>query len=140
MSANVVKIEILDNKARIPTKAHDGDACYDIYSIDEYTLHPGSFHAFRTGLKMQVEPGYYIEIRPRSGLAINHGITVLNSPGTIDSNYGEEVKIILINHGKEPYTFLAGNRIAQMTIHKSVNIEFKESKIEGRAGFGSSGV
>lgn len=135
-----IRYEIIDDRAKIPTRAHDDDACYDIYTIEEYTLYPGNFHAFRTGLKMQVEKGYYIDIRPRSGLAVNHGITVLNAPGTIDSNYGDEVKVILINHGSKSHIFQPGNRIAQLTVHPVAEILFTLDEIYGRSGFGSSGI
>lgn len=97
-----------------------------------------------TGLILQIPQGYEIQVRPRSGLSLKHGITVLNTPGTIDSDYRGEVKIILINLSKEDYTIKNGDRIAQFVLSPVIKAEYKEGEINmterGDKGFGSSGV
>ena len=106
---------------------------------------PGEVLLVPTGLQIALPPGYEAQVRPRSGLAVKHKITVLNSPGTIDSDYRGECKVILINHGKEAFTIQRGERIAQMVIaeHAQVAWEEMESLEEterGAGGFGSTGV
>ncbi|WGM46092.1 Deoxyuridine 5'-triphosphate nucleotidohydrolase [Brevundimonas sp. NIBR10] len=108
------------------------------------TLEPGSRALVPTGLKMALEPGWEAQVRPRSGLALKHGITCLNSPGTIDSDYRGEVGVILINHGSEPFVIRRGERIAQMVIaaHAQAVVEEVETLDEtarGTGGFGSTG-
>ena len=98
-----------------------------------------------TGIKMDIPVGYEVQVRPRSGLAAKHGVTVLNSPGTIDSDYRGEVKVILINHGKDAFVVNSGERIAQFVISKVIQADFvlsdelSESE-RGEGGFGSTGV
>lgn len=98
------------------TKAHSSDSGYDIQAniSSEVLLDPGEFKSIDTGIKLKIPKGLEAQIRPRSGLALNYGITVLNSPGTIDQGYHGEVKVILINHGKKPYIINKGDRIAQL--------------------------
>lgn len=98
-----------------------------------------------TGLKIELPQGFEAQIRPRSGLALHHGITVLNAPGTIDADYRGEVSVLLINHGEKPYTVQRGDRIAQMVISQVVQAHFKLGVLEtqttrGDAGYGSTGV
>jgi dUTP pyrophosphatase len=109
------------------------------------TLKPGQHSLIPTGLKIALPTGYEAQVRPRSGLAFKHGITVLNSPGTIDADYRGDVGVILINHGSESFTIENGERIAQLIIAKFVQIDWDEvldlsSTSRGEGGFGSTGV
>jgi len=109
------------------------------------TLKPGQRSLIPTGLKIALPTGYEAQVRPRSGLAFKHGITVLNSPGTIDADYRGDVGVIIINHGSESFTIENGERIAQLIIAKFVQIDWDEvldlsSTSRGEGGFGSTGV
>ena len=109
------------------------------------TLRPGDRHAVPTGLAMAIPPGFEGQVRPRSGLAARHGITVLNSPGTIDADYRGEVKVILINHGPEDFIVRRGDRIAQLLISPVVQASWREAESlgeteRGAGGFGSTGA
>jgi dUTP pyrophosphatase len=111
----------------------------------ELSLAPGAFGKIPTGLALAIPEGFEAQVRPRSGLAAKHGVTVLNSPGTIDSDYRGEIEIILINHGKEPFTVKPGDRIAQLVFAPVQAAVFEEtaslSRSErGTGGFGSTGV
>ncbi|MCL2760552.1 MAG: dUTP diphosphatase [Desulfuromonadales bacterium] len=119
------------------------DLVADIES--DLTILPGDRFLVSTGIAIALPKGYEAQIRPRSGLALNHGITLLNSPGTIDADYRGEIKVIVINHGKEPFRVKRGDRIAQMVIGKQsrVVIEAVEELDEtsrGAGGFGHTGV
>ena len=108
------------------------------------TLAPGARALIPTGLKIALEPGYEAQVRPRSGLALKHGITTLNSPGTIDSDYRGEVGVILINHGQEAFDIKRGERIAQMVIarHEQAVVSVVtalDETVRGEGGFGSTG-
>lgn len=140
---------IVDGKEYIPTKTHLSDAGYDLKaktSKEGIKIEPGQFKTINTGVKIELNPGLEAQIRPRSGLAANHGITVLNSPGTIDARYRGEIKVILINHGSTPYTVYNKDRIAQMVLNTVLNSELVEAeKFETETernvkGLGSSGV
>lgn len=127
-----------------PKKAHIDDAGYDLYSRIDVELAPISGTAVPVGFAMELPSGYEAQIRPRSGLAAKHHITVTNSPGTVDANYRGEVNAILFNLGKAPFTIKRGDRIAQMVICKLPEIELKEvaalsESNRGTGGFGSSG-
>ena len=127
-----------------PKKAHIDDAGYDLYSRIDVELAPMSGTAVPVGFAMELPSGYEAQIRPRSGLAAKHHITVTNSPGTVDANYRGEVKAILSNLGNAPFTIKRGDRIAQMVICKLPEIELKEAATlsksdRGTGGFGSSG-
>ena len=109
------------------------------------TLEPGQRSLIPTGLKIALPTGYEAQVRPRSGLAYKQGITVLNSPGTIDADYRGDVGVILINHGSESFTIENGERIAQLVIAKFVQIDWDEvldlsSTLRGEGGFGSTGI
>jgi dUTP pyrophosphatase len=109
------------------------------------TLRPGERAIIPTGIRLAIPAGYEAQVRPRSGLALKHGVTVLNSPGTIDSDYRGEVKIILINLGSGPYTITQGSRIAQLVFAQVINAEFLEqetlpSSERNEGGFGSTGT
>jgi dUTP pyrophosphatase len=108
------------------------------------TLQPGDRTLIPTGLFLEIPPGYEMQIRPRSGLALKHGITVLNSPGTIDADYRGEIKVLLINHGREPFVISKGDRIAQMILAKHEVISWETTSQlnttdRGDGGYGSSG-
>jgi len=107
-------------------------------------LSPGERALIPTGLSIALPPGYEAQVRPRSGLAIKHGVTVLNTPGTVDADYRGEIKVILINHGQEPFTVKRGMRIAQMVITRHANVKWDvvealEETKRGEGGFGSTG-
>ncbi len=112
---------------------------------EDFELGPGDRALIPTGLTIALPSGYEGQIRPRSGLALKHGLTVLNTPGTIDSDYRGEIKVILINHGKEPFTIKRGMRIAQMVVEQYTHVDWKivknleNSEERGEGGFGSTG-
>lgn len=129
-----------------PTRATEHAAGFDLRAAVDapLVLLPGARALVPTGISLAIPPSYEAQVRPRSGLAINHGIGVLNSPGTIDADYRGEVKVILINHGIEPFTISRGDRIAQLVIAALADceLELMESLPEtprGTGGFGSSG-
>jgi len=139
-----LKINKLHEDAVLPFYAKFGDAGMDLHSIEEIELMPGRRALVRTGLAMELPKNYEAQIRPRSGLSIKKGLTVLNSPGTVDSGFRGEVCVILANLGEETYLVNKGERIAQMVINKFESVEIEEvehlSDTErGSGGFGSTG-
>ncbi len=129
----------------MPSYANPGDAGLDISAAESVTIAPGGRGMVRTGLKMQLPAGYEAQIRPRSGLAVKNGITLLNTPGTIDEGYRGEICVIVINHGENEFLIEPGMRIAQMVIAPVVRAELEEvvelrASVRGTNGFGSSGV
>ena len=127
-----------------PKKAHPDDAGYDLYSRIDAVLEPLSGMAIPVGFAIELPTGYEAQIRPRSGLAAKHHITVTNSPGTVDANYRGEIKAILYNLDREPFIIQRGDRIAQMVICKLPEIELVEATELSETdrntnGFGSSG-
>ncbi|MFB4324446.1 dUTP diphosphatase [Priestia sp. BR_2] len=142
----IVKIKKLVNEAKLPFYAHDGDAGMDIYSIEEKVIQPGEAELIRTGIQIELPKNTEAQIRPRSGLALKHSVTVLNSPGTIDEGYRGEIGVILINHGKNQFFVEKDMRIAQMVIKPVLRAEIQEAKQElsvterATGGFGSSGI
>ena len=128
----------------IPIHATSGSAGIDLSCWgEEITLKPGERALLPTGIAVALPEGYEAQIRPRSGIAIQHGITLLNSPGTIDSDSRGEIKLIIINHGHEPFTIRRGDRIAQMVIAKVAKATFQvvetlPPSTRGEGGFGSS--
>lgn len=141
-----IKIKKLFNDSKIPFYAHIGDAGMDIYSREEKLIASGETALIKTGISIELPPLTEAQIRPRSGLALKHSITVLNSPGTIDEGYRGEIGVIIINHGKESFLVEKDMRIAQMVIKPviRVNIEEVEDSLStserGEGGFGSSGT
>jgi dUTP pyrophosphatase len=116
----------------------------DVVSAEDVTLAPGARHAVATGLAMAIPPGFEIQVRPRSGLALKHGISVPNAPGTIDSDNRGELKVILINHGAKPFEILRGDRVAQLVLAPVtraswLTVEELEATERGEGGFGSTG-
>ena len=131
----------------LPHYATHGAAGLDLIAAveEEIVLLPGQRAAIPCGIAIELPHGYEAQVRPRSGLALNHGVTVLNAPGTIDSDYRGEVKAILINHGAEPYLVKRGAKIAQMVIAAHEQAEIAESdnlsdSARGAGGFGSTGM
>jgi dUTP pyrophosphatase len=128
----------------LPAYATSGAAGMDVVSAEDVTLAPGARHAVATGLSMAIPAGFEIQVRPRSGLALKHGITVPNTPGTIDSDYRGELKIILINHGAEDFAIARGDRVAQLVLAPVVQAAWQEvaeldETVRGAGGFGSTG-
>jgi len=116
----------------------------DVVSAEDVVIAPGARHAVATGLAVAIPAGYEIQVRPRSGLALKHGITVPNTPGTIDSDYRGELKVILINLGDEPFTVQRGDRVAQLVLAPVVQAAWDEvaeldATERGTGGFGSTG-
>ena len=141
----VLKINRLDPAAKLPSYAHPGDAGLDLYAIEAMELAPGKSGMVKTGIAIELPPGHEAQVRPRSGLAANHGITVLNTPGTIDEGYRGEIRVILINHGQAPFTIEVGAKIAQMVIAPVVRVDVVEAgeladSHRGTGGFGSTGT
>jgi dUTP pyrophosphatase len=140
-----IRIRKIHSAAVLPEYAHgpQEDAGMDLRSVADMTLDPGVPQMVPTGLTVEIPPGYEAQVRPRSGLALKHAITMPNTPGTIDPGYRGEVKVILLNLGREPYTIHAGDRIAQMIVARYEAVEWEESDLAGSArgegGFGSSG-
>jgi dUTP pyrophosphatase len=140
-----LKIRKLRPDAFLPSYAHGSheDAGMDLRAVEDAVLRPGIPFAVPTGFAMELPPGYEAQVRPRSGLALKHAITVPNSPGTIDPAYRGEVKVILLNLGREDYQIHAGDRIAQMVVARYEGVEVVETELadsaRGEGGFGSSG-
>lgn len=140
-----VKFQKLLPLAHLPSYAHEGDAGMDLCAAEEATLAPGEYKLVRTGLAMELPAGTEAQVRPRSGLAAKHGIGIVNAPGTIDEGYRGELKIILVNLGREVFQVTAGMRIAQMVIAPVLRVEIAEAAAlspteRGQGGFGSTGL
>ena len=128
----------------LPAYATSGAAGMDVLAAEHVSLAPGARHAIATGFAVAIPPGYEIQVRPRSGLALKHGITCLNTPGTIDHDYRGEVKVILANLGSEPFEVRRGERIAQLVPAAVTRATFREVgnldvTQRGAGGFGSTG-
>ncbi len=140
-----VKVKLLSADAKMPTRARAGDVAFDLCSAADLDLAPGEHLAVPTGIAVEIPEGYEGQVRPRSGLAVEHGITVLNTPGTIDSGYRGEVKTVMINLGSEPFHITKGMRISQLAIRPVPDVTLVESNDlsgteRGGRGFGSTGV
>ena len=128
----------------LPAYASAGAAGMDVVAAEDLTLAPGARHAVATGFAMAIPEGFEVQVRPRSGLALKHGVTCLNTPGTIDSDYRGEVKVILANLGSEPFVIARGDRIAQLVatpVQRAVFTEVTslDDTERGSGGFGSTG-
>ena len=131
--------------AVLPSYAHPGDAGMDLRSVDDAVIPPGGRALVHTGLVVNLPPAYEAQVRPRSGLALRNGVTVLNTPGTIDAGYRGEIGVILAHFGDEPFTVRKGDRIAQMVIAPVTFAEIVETDSidetdRGAGGFGSTGL
>jgi dUTP diphosphatase len=142
-----IRIKRLRADAFLPAYAHGPleDAGLDLQAADETTLAPGVPQLVLTGLAIELPPGCEAQIRPRSGLALKHAVTVLNSPGTIDAGYRGEVGIILINHGRARFDVHQGMKIAQLVVTPCVKVDVQEAhdlagSARGHGGFGSTGT
>jgi dUTP pyrophosphatase len=140
-----IKVKKLSAEAHLPSYAHgpNEDAGMDLRSIERVTLRPGAPHAVATGISIELPPGFEAQVRPRSGLALKHALTLPNTPATIDPGYRGEIKVILLNLGTENYEIHPGDRIAQMVIARYEPVEWEETDLSesarGTGGFGSSG-
>jgi dUTP pyrophosphatase len=128
----------------LPAYATAGAAGMDVIAAEDVTIAPGGRHAVATGLALAIPDGYEVQVRPRSGLALKHGISLPNSPGTIDSDYRGELKIIVINHGSEDFVFRRGDRVAQLVLAPVtraawVEVSSLDETARGAGGFGSTG-
>ena len=140
-----IQIKKISEDAIIPKYAHEGDSGFDFYSIEDYKLAPGKRTLIKTGLQVSIPLGYELQIRPKSGLALKKGLTVLNTPGTVDAGYRGEIGIILINLGEEEYFVEKGSKVAQGVVCQVENPEIEEVKelsetSRGEGGFGSTGL
>lgn len=141
-----IDVQKLHPQASLPRYMTERAAGMDICALPEepLTLHPGERCLVPTGLAFAIPEGYEIQVRPRSGLAIKHGIALVNAPGTIDSDYRGEVRIILINHGQEPFPINPGDRIAQLVVAPVAHARLQEcdrldATTRGDGGFGHTG-
>ncbi len=145
----LIAVTRLDHGADLPLPAYataDSAGCDLLAAVDApVTLTPGERRLIPTGLAIALPAGFEAQVRPRSGLALKHGVTVLNAPGTIDADYRGEVGVVLINHGQEPFTVERGMRIAQMVVHAVHQVAWTETDTlpetsRGAGGYGSTGV
>ncbi|MXP47539.1 dUTP diphosphatase [Altererythrobacter luteolus] len=128
----------------LPAYATEGAAGMDVLSAEDVVLEPGTRHAVATGLSMAIPQGYEIQVRPRSGLAFKFGVTVPNTPGTIDSDYRGELKVLMINHGSDPLPIKRGERVAQLVLAPVtqaawLEVDDLDETARGSGGFGSTG-
>ena len=140
-----LKVKLIHDKAILPHYAHPGDAGLDLFSVERKVIPPGESGLIHTGIVIQLPPNSEAQVRPRSGLALKHGIGLVNSPGTIDSDYRGEIKIILFNFGKTPFVINRGDRVAQMVINRVERVtlierENLETTERGSGGFGHTGL
>ena len=140
-----LKFKRIHPEATLPAYAHEGDAGMDVRSVEELEILPGARALVHTGLVMMLPPGWEAQVRPRSGLALKHGVTVLNTPGTIDAGYRGEVGVILANFGSEPFRVATGDTVAQIVVAPVVRAGIVEAAEvddteRGAGGFGSTGV
>lgn len=140
-----LKYTKLDPNAIGPIRATPGSACLDLHALEAGQLAPGEVAAVGTGIALELPSHLEAQIRPRSGIAVRHGVTVLNSPGTVDSDYRGEVKVVLVNHGRVPFEWDAGSRIAQLSLSVALPaeprlVEELTPTLRGAGGFGSTGL
>ena len=146
MAWSELRVQRLDRAARLPARAHDDDAGYDLCALEAATLQPGERSTIRTGIAIELPTGYAGLVLPRSGLAARHGIAIVNAPGLIDSGYRGELKVLLLNTDRAAtFEVSAGDRIAQLVIvavatPQIVEADALAATLRGEGGFGSSGV
>ena len=142
---DIININIIaEEDCLIPSYETAGASGADLKSKEDGILKSGERRLVKTGVFIELPAGYEAQVRPRSGLALKHGLTMLNSPGTIDSDYRGEIGVIMINHGSEPFVYKKGDRIAQLVISKYSRVEFKNTlslteTVRGAGGFGHTG-
>ncbi|NRB06565.1 MAG: dUTP diphosphatase [Richelia sp.] len=141
----IVKVKRLVPAAKLPKYEHPGDSGADLVAVAEHTLQPMQWFAIPTGISAEVPMGFELQVRPRSGLALKHGVTVLNTPGTVDAGYRGEINVILLNLGAEPFQVTPGMKIAQLVVVPVLRGVFQEVdelslSQRGSGGFGSTGV
>ena len=139
-----VKIEKVHKDAIIPTYSHSDDACCDLYIVEDYVLNPGQRLLLRTGVAIEIPTGFEVQLRPRSGLALKQGISLVNAPGTVDAQYRNEIRILAINLGDKAVALRKGDRCAQMCIKPVYRMNFQEvdelnPSDRGLGGWGSTG-
>ncbi len=146
-ASQVVRYRKVLDGAVVPRYAHGPreDAGMDLFAGEAAVIRPGEWCAVRTGICVELPPGLEGQVRPRSGLAVRHGVTLLNSPGTIDPGYRGEVRVLLVNLGKQPYAVRAGDRVAQLVVAGYAAVEWQleetlEGSARGQGGFGSTGA
>ena len=140
-----LRFKKLTENAQLPSYATPEAAGMDVRSNAGVVIGSGLFAMVSTGLSVEIPEGYELQVRPRSGLAAKFGVTVLNAPGTIDSDYRGEIKVILVNHGKQPFEIAVGDRIAQLVLGRALQGKIEEVQTltttqRGEGGFGSTGV
>jgi dUTP diphosphatase len=140
----VLRVKRLTPSALLPRYAKPGDSGLDLHASVDVTLEPGESRLVPTGIAIELPPGTEGQVRPRSGLAREHAVTVLNAPGTIDEGYRGEVGVLLINHGRVAFQVTSGMRIAQLVVQHRLEVEVVESDdlsstVRGGGGFGSTG-
>ena len=140
-----LRVRRLDPAATLPARAHPGDAGLDLYAAGDHAIPPGETRLVGTGLAIELPPGTEAQVRPRSGLALKHSVTVLNTPGTVDEGYRGEVGVILINHGRSAFEVRCGMKIAQLVIKPTlavdvVAVDALSDTSRGDGGFGSTGA
>ena len=139
-----LKVKKLNPAATLPSYAREGDAGLDLFAVKAMVIEPGKSALVPTGIAIELPSGTEAQVRPRSGLALKHAITVLNTPGTVDEGYRGEVGVILINHGATAFTVEAGMKIAQMVVSPRIQVAVVEvpelsDTQRGAGGFGSTG-
>jgi dUTP pyrophosphatase len=138
-------VKRLTPTANLPVRATENASCFDVCADLNGVIPPGERMLLKTGLAVAVPPGFEVQVRSRSGLALKQGVAVLNAPGTIDADYRGEVGVILMNHGREPFAFKRGDRVAQIGVYRvemctAIEVEVLESTVRGAGGFGHTGV
>jgi dUTP pyrophosphatase len=144
MSRHVVNVKKLREDSILPQYAHPGDAGLDLFAVESVAIPAGETRLVKTGIALELPVGTEAQVRPRSGLALKHQITVLNTPGTIDEGYRGEVGVILINHGRQTFGVEKGMKIAQMVVKPVLSVDIVETSdlsdtSRGAGGFGSTG-
>ena len=139
-----LRIKRLVRTAVLPGYAHPNDAGLDLHAVVDKEIAPGEAETISTGIAIELPPGTEAQVRPRSGLASKHSVTVLNSPGTIDEGYRGEIGVVLINHGRQAFRVECGMRIAQLVVQRRVEVDLVEVQAldgtaRGAGGFGSTG-
>jgi dUTP pyrophosphatase len=142
--APVLDVRRLDPDLPLPAYAHPGDAGLDLHAADATTLQPGQRALVPCGVAVAIPEGHVGLVHPRSGLAVDHGLTLLNAPGTIDAGYRGEIKVLLVNHGQDPVEVRHGQRIAQLLLMPIAVVDVREvdrldATARGSGGFGSTG-